>query len=86
MQQLGYTVYLLDTSSKVSRNKLTGKLDDDKVVWDSSEFPIYDFYKKAEDIDLLFLLGTSVGSHFIDSWKAKNQLEERSNTGVGIIT
>tara|TARA_R110002074_G_scaffold56183_1_gene138893 strand:- start:2127 stop:3422 length:1296 start_codon:yes stop_codon:yes gene_type:complete len=83
LQKLGYTVYLLDTNKKVPRNKLTGKLDDDKVVWDSSEFPIYDFYKKVEEVDLLFLLGTSIGSHFIDPWRAKKPTRRTVKYGCG---
>ena len=45
-KSLGHDVYLLDTNGKVAANKITGKLDKDKIVWDVDEFPIYQFLKK----------------------------------------
>jgi hypothetical protein len=73
LQKLGHTVYLLDTSNVVSRNKVTGKLDDEHLTWDSNEHPCYDFYKKFESMDVLFLLGIAIGPELVEKFKASGE-------------
>lgn len=66
----GHTVYLLDTSKNVDRNKITGKLDGSKLSWDANEYPCYDFFKKQKDCDMLVLLGTAIGPDLVNDFKA----------------
>ena len=68
-KSLGHDVYLLDTNGKVAANKITGKLDKDKIVWDVDEFPIYQFLKKWKDVDLLFTLGTAMDDSTLKTFK-----------------
>ena len=69
LQEIGHDVYLLDTNQIVSRNKITGKLDDNELTWDSEKHPCYDFYKKFESMDVLFLLGIAIGPELVDKFK-----------------
>jgi hypothetical protein len=66
---LGHDVYLLDTSMIVDANELTGKLDRDKIVWDTDEFPIYRFLKKWEEVDILVTLGTAMDDSTLKMFK-----------------
>lgn len=70
LQKTGHEVVLLDTSNNVPRNKKTGVLNADKIVWDTKKFPIVDFKKHWKSCDGLFLLGVSIGPELIDEFKA----------------
>lgn len=72
-KKLGHTVYLLDTSDNVSYNKVTGKLDQNKIVWDIEEFPIYKFLNKWKSIDVLFTLGTALDDATLKTFKGLNK-------------
>lgn len=69
LQQLGHDVYLLDTNKVVPRNKVTGKLDDNLVTWDTEKYPCYDFEKKFKEMDVLFLLGVAIGPDLVSVFK-----------------
>lgn len=69
-KKLGHEVWLLDTNGIVSANKVTGRLDSDKIVWDVSEFPIYQFLKKWKKVDVLITLGTALDDKTLEHFKS----------------
>lgn len=73
LQKLGHDVYLLDTNSVITRNKATGKLEDDELVWDSKKYPCYDFNRKHKSMDVLFLLGVAIGPEAVAEFKKSGE-------------
>ena len=59
-----HNVWLLDTSNRVKDLK--------KVSWDYKKFKIFKFSEKSKDVDLLFMLGTSLPDTWIAELKKKN--------------
>lgn len=72
LQHAGHHVYLLDTSTKVSRDSITGKLKSEELMWDDEKFTCYDYHKKKDDCDILICLGTSLGPEASKIWKGDN--------------
>ena len=70
LKAAGHHIYLLDTSTKVGRNEITGKLNSDELMWDDEQFPCYDYYKKGKECDILICLGTTLGPKEAVEWKA----------------
>ena len=70
--QAGFKVTLLDTSNLVGgADKKTGKIPDDRVIWDSKKFPIYKFNSSyIREIDTLILLGTTLTDSILGKFKA----------------
>lgn len=61
LQHAGHKVILLDTSDKVDAEPgNSGKISDDKVIWDSIKFPIHKFIKEGPRCDVLIQLGTTL--------------------------
>lgn len=58
----GNEVWILDTSRKVE--------DLTKVMWDINKFPVKDFYKVHQDVDVLITLGTSFPEESLKAFKA----------------
>lgn len=58
----GNTVWILDTSRKVE--------DLTKVMWDVNKFPVKDFYKAHNEVDVLITLGTSFPEESLKAFKA----------------
>ena len=58
----GNEVWILDTSRKVK--------DLTKVMWDVNKFPVKDFYKVHQDVDVLITLGTSFPEESLKAFKA----------------
>ena len=56
----GHEVVLLDTSVHVETEDPDGKIPDDKVIWNSKDFPVYKYNKYAQNCDILILLGTTL--------------------------
>ena len=73
LQELGHEVYTLDTNKVVPRNKITGKLEDEFLTWDSEKYPCYDFYKKYKSMDVLFLLGIAIGPELVEEFKSSGE-------------
>lgn len=64
LQQIGdHDVYILETGNKVD--------DLTKVSWDYKKYPIYKFSEKINEVDLIFMLGTSFPSKLIVDLKNK---------------
>lgn len=64
LQQIGdHEVYILETGSKVE--------DLTKVTWDYTKYPIYKWADKINEVDLIFMLGTSLPSTVILDIKTK---------------
>lgn len=65
LQQIeGNEVWILDTSDNVK--------DLTKVQWDINQFPIHKFTEKFKDVELLFTLGTSLPTSYIEVMKKYN--------------
>lgn len=60
----GLDVYILDTGSTVS--------DLTKVSWDSNKYKVAKFKDMENEVDLLFMVGSSLPSSRIDLMKSKN--------------
>jgi len=60
LKKCGHEVTLLDTSVHIKTKDPNGKIPDDKVIWDSKEFPVHKFNKYAPKCDILILLGTTL--------------------------
>jgi hypothetical protein len=58
----GNTVWILDTSRKVE--------DLTKVMWDVNKFPVKDFYKAHNEVDVLITLGTSFPEESLKAFKS----------------
>lgn len=58
----GNEVWILDTSRKVE--------DLTKVMWDINKFPVKDFYKVHNEVDVLITLGTSFPEDSLKAFKA----------------
>lgn len=58
----GNEVWILDTSRKVE--------DLTKVMWDINKFPVKDFYKVHNDVDVLITLGTSFPEESLKAFKS----------------
>lgn len=58
----GNTVWILDTSRKVE--------DLTKVMWDINKFPVKDFYKAHNEVDVLITLGTSFPEESLKAFKS----------------
>ena len=68
----GFKVSLLDTSAEVKgHDPKTGKIPDDKVIWDSTKFPIYKFNSlHLAKIDILICLGTTLTDDILGKFKS----------------
>ena len=69
LKAAGHYIYLLDTSTKVGRNEISGKLNSDELMWDDEEFPCYDWKKKGKECDILICLGTTLGPDQAKDWR-----------------
>lgn len=65
MQIPDYDVYILDTSSKVE--------DLTKVDWDHTKYKVAKFNNMKYEIDLLFIVGTSLPKSILDDIRGKNK-------------
>lgn len=64
LQQIGeHEVFMLETGSKVQ--------DLTKVTWDYTKYPIYKFGDKINEVDLIFMLGTSLPASLVVELKKK---------------
>lgn len=73
LKAAGHYIYLLDTSTKVGRNEITGKLNSDELMWDDEEFPCYDWKKKGKECDILICLGTTLGPEQTREWRGDDK-------------
>ena len=73
LKAAGHHIYLLDTSTKVGRNEITGKLNSDELMWDDKEFPCYDWKKKGKECDILICLGTTLGPEQARDWRGEDK-------------
>ena len=73
LKAAGHHIYLLDTSTKVGRNEITGKLNSDELMWDDEKFPCYDWKKKGKECDILICLGTSLGPEQAREWRGEDK-------------
>ena len=63
LKEIGYNAYLLNASEIKAPYE-------SKVTWDINKFPIYDYYDKFEDTDLLIFLGATYNDSNISEFKA----------------
>ena len=64
MEIPGYEVFLLDTGNIVT--------DLTKVSWDYNKYKIFKYSEKIYELDILFMIGTSLAKSTIDSFRIKN--------------
>ena len=62
LKEIGYNVYLLNHSDVTAPYE-------DKVVWDTEEFPIFDLLEKYQDTDLMIWLGATYTDADITAFK-----------------
>lgn len=69
LQKCGHKVTLLDTSNKVEGDPKTGRISNDKVIWDGKKFPIHKFNKHAHKCDIIIMLGTTLKDKSLKGFK-----------------
>jgi hypothetical protein len=62
LKEIGYNAYLLNASEVKAPYE-------NKVTWDIEQFPIYDYYDKYADTDLMIWLGATYGDKTIEEFK-----------------
>ena len=59
LEKAGHRVTLIDCNNKVEADK-SGKIADDKLIWDSKKFPIHKINTELEKLDVLIMLGVTL--------------------------
>jgi len=65
-KEIGFNVYLLNASEVQAPYE-------DKVLWDTSEFPIYDYKTKSKTTDIMIWLGATYSDKNIEEFKATGE-------------
>ena len=68
LEKAGHRVTLIDCNDKVKADK-SGKIADDKLIWDSKKFPIHKLNTELEKLDVLIMLGVTLRMPTVKKFK-----------------